>query len=192
MRTHNQSRLYQQGVGLIEVLVALLLLAVAVLGFSMLQIKAVGTTDESLTRTRAMSIMRSFSESMRQNITQKAGYVAAINAGLDSAGTGINGVSGITVTSCKPTGTPSACSALQKAQVDALNILLSARNNGINLGIVDCPGTAAIATNAFLNRQCIIASWGESIAAIGTAANNCANTDAVYNTNATCVIMESY
>ena len=46
----------QQGVGLIEVMVALLLLAVAVLGFSALQMNALNATDESLVRSRAMSV----------------------------------------------------------------------------------------------------------------------------------------
>ena len=48
----------QYGVGLVEVLVALLLLAVAVLGFSAMQMTAVKATDESLMRTRALTIMR--------------------------------------------------------------------------------------------------------------------------------------
>ena len=43
----------QKGVGLIEVLVAVLLLSVAVLGFSALQMRAISATDESLIRTQA-------------------------------------------------------------------------------------------------------------------------------------------
>ena len=43
----------QAGVGLIEVMVALLLLAVAVLGFSAMQMSAIKATDESLMRTRS-------------------------------------------------------------------------------------------------------------------------------------------
>lgn len=38
----------QHGVGLIEVLVAVLLLSIAVLGFSALQVRAVSATDEKL------------------------------------------------------------------------------------------------------------------------------------------------
>ena len=41
-------RYSQKGVGLIEVMVAVLILAVAVLGFSALQMQAVKATDESL------------------------------------------------------------------------------------------------------------------------------------------------
>ena len=38
----------QQGVGLVEVMVALLLLAVGVMGFAALQMTAIKATDESL------------------------------------------------------------------------------------------------------------------------------------------------
>ncbi len=55
----------QHGVGLIEVLVAVLLLSVAVLGFSALQIRAVSATDESLVRTKSLTVVRNISEIMR-------------------------------------------------------------------------------------------------------------------------------
>ena len=55
----------QQGVGLIEVLVAVLLLSVAVLGFSALQMRAISTTDESLVRTKSLTVVRNLAEVMR-------------------------------------------------------------------------------------------------------------------------------
>ena len=55
----------QRGVGLVEVMVALLLLAVAVLGFSAMQLSAVKATDESLMRTQSISVIKTLSESMR-------------------------------------------------------------------------------------------------------------------------------
>ena len=48
----------QKGIGLIEVLVALMLLAIAVLGFTAMQMTAVKATDESLMRTRALTVLR--------------------------------------------------------------------------------------------------------------------------------------
>lgn len=56
---------YQQGVGLIEVLVAVLLLSISVLGFSSLQLRAISATDESLVRTKSMTIVRNLAETMR-------------------------------------------------------------------------------------------------------------------------------
>lgn len=56
---------YQHGVGLIEVLVAVLLLSIAVLGFSALQVRAISATDESLVRTKSLTIVRNLAEVMR-------------------------------------------------------------------------------------------------------------------------------
>ncbi|GAA0796888.1 type IV pilus modification protein PilV [Psychrobacter piscatorii] len=55
----------QRGVGLVEVLVAVLLLSIAVLGFSALQVRAVNATDESLVRTKSLTIVRNLAEVMR-------------------------------------------------------------------------------------------------------------------------------
>ena len=47
---------YQQGVSLVEVLVAMVLLGVAVIGFVALQVRAVTATGESFNRSQAVSI----------------------------------------------------------------------------------------------------------------------------------------
>ena len=70
---------HQLGVGLIEVLVAVLLLSVAVLGFSALQMRAISATDESLIRTQALSTIRGLAENMRANSQQIATYQTTIN-----------------------------------------------------------------------------------------------------------------
>ena len=57
--------MHQQGVGLVEVLVAVLLLSVAVLGFSALQVRAISATDESLVRTKSLTVVRNLAEIMR-------------------------------------------------------------------------------------------------------------------------------
>lgn len=60
-----KSQSNQNGVGLIEVLVAVLLLSIAILGFSALQIRAVSATDESLVRTKSLTVVRNLAEVMR-------------------------------------------------------------------------------------------------------------------------------
>ena len=60
-----KSQSNQHGVGLIEVLVAVLLLSIAILGFSALQIRAVSATDESLVRTKSLTVVRNLAEVMR-------------------------------------------------------------------------------------------------------------------------------
>ena len=57
--------MHEQGIGLVEVLVAVLLLSVAVLGFSALQMRAISTTDESLVRTKSLTVVRNLAEVMR-------------------------------------------------------------------------------------------------------------------------------
>ena len=47
----------QQGFGLIEVMVSLLILAIAVLGFAAMQGQAIKATDESLERTQSLVMM---------------------------------------------------------------------------------------------------------------------------------------
>ena len=53
---------YQKGVGLLDILVALLLLAIAVLGFVALQLRAVEATAEGANRIQAMNIARDLAE----------------------------------------------------------------------------------------------------------------------------------
>ena len=59
----------QNGVGLIEVLVALVLLAIGVLGFSLLQLRAIDAAQEATERTMAMSLARDLAERMRINLS---------------------------------------------------------------------------------------------------------------------------
>ena len=57
----------QKGVGMIEVLVALTLLAIGVLGFTALQIRAVDATVEANNRIQAMNLARDLAERIRAN-----------------------------------------------------------------------------------------------------------------------------
>ena len=63
---------YQKGVGLLDILVALLLLAIAVLGFVALQLRAVEATAEGANRIQAMNIARDLAEKMRINSSAAA------------------------------------------------------------------------------------------------------------------------
>ena len=60
----------QAGVGLIEVLVALILLAIGVLGYVALQIRAMDASSEALTKSQAMIVMRGLAENIRTNSVQ--------------------------------------------------------------------------------------------------------------------------
>ena len=57
----------QTGVGLVEVMIALLLLGVAVLGFIALQVRAISASEEAGQNVQAMNLARDLSERMRMN-----------------------------------------------------------------------------------------------------------------------------
>jgi type IV pilus assembly protein PilV len=67
----------EAGFGLIEVLASVLVLAVGVMGFAALQLRAVQTSGDSYYRTQAMSIAQDLAERARSNSTVIATYVAA-------------------------------------------------------------------------------------------------------------------
>lgn len=182
----------QAGVGLIEVMVSLLLLAVAVLGFSAMQMSAIKATDESLMRTRALTIIRGGAETIRANPTGITAFKAAINGSSDSIS--IEGKT-ITKNSCvNNTNTvPAAadiCTINQLATRDGLLMKSYASANDISIGMVPsgCPGTLG---NQEL--QCFVASWGDTTVELSDSASNaCANADGSYKNGAECFIVEAY
>lgn len=70
----------QRGVGLMEVLVSLVILAIAVLGFAALQFRALDAIQEANDRTAAMTLARDLAEKIRVNRTQLSKYKSEINA----------------------------------------------------------------------------------------------------------------
>ena len=67
----------QTGVGLVEIMVALLLLAVAVLGFVALQVRAIAASEEAGQNVQAMNLARDLSERMRMNREGLLSYKAS-------------------------------------------------------------------------------------------------------------------
>ncbi|EYS16109.1 type IV pilus modification protein PilV [Acinetobacter baumannii 25569_7] len=65
----------QKGAGLMEVLVALLLLSIAVLGFVALQVRAIAASTEAGQNIQAINIARDLAERMRVNRTGLNSYV---------------------------------------------------------------------------------------------------------------------
>lgn len=143
---------HQKGIGLIEVLVALLLLAVAVLGFSAMQMRAIKATEETLVRSDAMVIIRNISEDMRLYPTnaQKNRYITALNVAIPDEV--------ITDTTCSA-GKP--CNEQQQLTYNANQMRRLAQQSGISIGARMCPEQGGGGANN-LQRVCIIASWGET------------------------------
>lgn len=171
----------QLGVGLLEVLIALLLLAVAVLGFSAMQMRAVKATDETLFRSDALVAIRNISEDMRlyPTIEQRQkyqDYVALLNqqASLTSAPIDCN---------------TTACTSEQQMQFNAFQSVALARDNGIFVNAMTCPGTEQATS---LKKMCLVAAWGNTKPNMGSDKEDCTDATGVYNRGATCFVVEAY
>jgi type IV pilus assembly protein PilV len=173
---------YQKGVGLIEVLVSLLLLAVGVLGYSILQIRAVDASSEALSRSQGMLITRALAENMRANPGAQTNYPAAVR-----------GFTNITAAPTVPSPTcyNSVCTPAQMANFDAYMAARSAFAIGMNITMADCPGVGS----APIKRQCIFVAWGNTTLSVSGATadvSNCMNTSGVYVNGSNCLMMEAY
>lgn len=71
---HHYKQKAQAGVGLLEVLVALILLAIGVLGYVALQLRAMDASSEALSKSQAILVMRGLAENIRTNSTQASQY----------------------------------------------------------------------------------------------------------------------
>lgn len=160
----------QQGVGLLEVMVSLMLLAVAVLGYAAMQLKASNVSLEADNQTRAVELARDLHERMRIN---KEG-LKQFQSGSYTGGT------------ARPCNT-SDCTPEQLAVYDFEQVKTNATNLGMSVAIHKCAGTGSTGDS----RHCIYVAWGDTTPTIGTNTTDCTN-GTVYQPNAQCVFMESF
>ena len=160
----------QEGVGLIEVLVALLILAVGVLGFVALQYRAIEASSEGANRVQAINLARDLAEKIRVNRDQLGVYATAI------AGNATN----ITNPNCYT----AFCTPTQMARFDAALTNLSAQRVGMTVNMFACPEVSN-------GRRCIYVAWGDTAATNADGLNNC-TTAGAYRDESTCVVMEAY
>ncbi len=212
---------YQRGVGLVEVLVAVLLLSIAVLGFSALQMRAITATDESLVRTKSLTVIRNLAEVMR---AYPEAYVT---------------VSGTTFSDASPTDSNAeptvqaivGSSATGTVTVDGevISILASGNNclstemvttaGGDNVPKQPCSINQLAARDALMikkmaadedidiavtmcpgtsaqaiqQQMCVITAWNDTKALLDDSdAKACADSSGVYKTGSQCLISEAY
>ena len=206
----------QTGVGLVEVLVAVLLLSVAVLGFSALQVRAVSATDESLVRTKSLTIVRNLAEVMRTypnayvtgsgasfttELPTETGAIPIIQAIVSSSATDNITIDNAVITrsGCLSDGVTTvdskqvpnkACNSNQLATRDALIVKAQASAEDIKLAVVTCPGTT---TQAIHSQMCIVTAWNDTKAMLdATDVAACADANGVYKEGSQCLISEAY
>lgn len=184
MRVHQ----YQKGVGLVEVLVALLLLAIGVLGYSALQLRAVDASSEALTRSQGMMVLRELAEVMRANAVAQTNYPTAVRGY-----TNITSMPTAPTKACFNPASTAMCTPAEMATYDAFMAARTAFALGMNITMDNCPGVPTATT---IKRQCLYVAWANTtLSATATAANvsACMNTTTgVYITGSHCLMMEAY
>lgn len=186
MLMHLNNLKAQAGVGLIEVLVALILLAIGVLGYVALQIRAMDASSEALTKSQAMIVMRGLAENIRTNSVQAGQYPAFVRSYSNFSSTTV------APTSCFNT----SCTPSQLAQFDAYQTAKNADQLGIKITMTNCPGVTSTMT---LQRQCLFAFWGKTLPVTSTSGStstvdvsNCITSSGIYVSNSKCLMMETY
>lgn len=171
----------QSGIGLIEVIVALVVLAIGVLGYVGMQTLAIKNSDDALSRTKAISLLAEAAGRIRNN--------SIATTDMATYRTNFTSTSIPAVTSCD-----TGCSSADIAKNDVNYIRNEAVKSDILVSMVACPGNASGVT-----RDCLIAAWGSTTATIADSGTTyCMNTNGIYRaaTNTTrasqCVVLEVY
>jgi type IV pilus assembly protein PilV len=185
----HRTRTSQRGVGMVEILVAMLLLAIGVLGYVAMQVRAVDATGDALTRTQAMMLLRGLAENIRVMDTpaDQSTYISKVH-----------GYASITSSTAPPKNCVTlTCSAAEIADYDAYQTAYNGFKQSLLVDMYDCPLTAAVpgpagalATN--VSRQCLVAAWGKTTPTKGTATTDCMTPTGSYQPAATCVMLEAY
>lgn len=187
----------QQGFGLIEVMVSLLILAIAVLGFAAMQGQAIKATDESLERTQSLVMMRNMGEKIRLNPIAISAYQTAINAPATNAPGKSCGLYGTDKTACTP---------VQLATAEAYLYTEDMNNHGFTVNLHPCPSTGGQTATNIMYSWCLVSAWGNTRPTIGIDSNPEGGMDCltsqktneddsitkggIYHPSATCMFME--
>ncbi len=161
---------HQKGIGLLEVMVALSLLAIAVLGYAGMQVRSAKVGLEADNNTRAVEFARDLHERMRINREGTKVFEGNYN----------------TKTSAKNCRTAN-CTPNELAQFDFSEVAQNAEKMAMDIAIRQCPmaGTAE-------KRHCIFVAWGKTTPTIGAADTDCISDTLIYANDAQCIFMESF
>ena len=190
----------QTGVGLIEVMVALLLLSIAILGYSALQAQAIKATDESMERSQSLVMMRNIAEKIHANPSAIVTYATGLNSPYASSNAP-NKKCGLDGTSVNQ-----LCSPTELAEAESYTLKAELQNYEFQIQMHPCPntgGTGADAADNIMYSYCLISAWGETTPTIGTDEETDCLTERVigdddklevaggsYHSKATCMMME--
>ncbi|MDM1342395.1 type IV pilus modification protein PilV [Acinetobacter pseudolwoffii] len=170
----------QKGVGLIEVLVSLLVLAIGILGFVILQARAIEATGESAQRIQAINIARDIAERIRANRDGWAKYkVEFASTAKQKDGS----------KSCATATNTDVCTADELADFDAREVESYASQLGMSISVQQCQK----ANTGDHDRQCVYVAWNNTIAGNSATDSETACTKGTaYQVKSACLIMEIY
>ena len=164
-----QSRMAQTGVGLIEVLVALILLSITVLGYGTLQLHAMNAAQTANQRLQAISLAQDLAERIRVNRQGLVGYQGIANGEQPH---------------CVGTERGGFCQPLQMAAHDLAEVSEKAKAVAMRLAVLPCQ-------NSLQKRLCIYVAWGQTTATDGETHQDCTQ-GARYVMHSRCIVMETY
>lgn len=169
-----QSLRSQHGLGLIEVMVSVTLLAITVLGYSALQLRAMSASEEASQHILAMNIAHDLAERMRLNRDALSHYGSVSQ---------VSKACGNTTTEVAVVGAL-FCNAQQLAIYDFAVVAARAKFVGMQLAVLDCAQMAS-------KRKCIYVAWGTTTPTQGNAKTDC-TTGTRYVSNSQCLFLETY
>lgn len=164
----------QSGIALIEVLVAMIILGISVVGYTVIQMKATDLAISNLNKEKASTISVDFIQKIRSNVAAKNVYIAQMaNESTQKQNSGINCYQNF-------------CISSDKAKADVYETYLLASSNNMKMAIQTCPLTVF--------RNCLYIAWNE------TTPDNNANTGCMTSSgggfekrkNADCLVVETY
>lgn len=184
---------HQSGMSLVEVLVAMLLLGVAVVGYAALQVRSVDATSDAANKIQAAAIATELAERMSIALGNSANTKNA--PGDPNAKTNTERMA-IYRDATKYSGTPPTAAALkfcddpnvsctptQLVQYDIDTAVNAARtllpNGQVRVGL--CPNSPV---------DCVIVSWNNTTPTVGAGGANCMTTLMRYNPQSSCVFKE--
>lgn len=166
---------------MLEVVVALVLLAVGMLGFAALQTSSVKATNESIDRTKAMSVMQGTAEKIRTNPSAMATYKTEFTSLATRGGVVSKAGSNIDCTS-------SACAPDELARRDVQLFAQQFLSSNLVANIVACPRNSG---TKIANSDCLIIAWDDTAPQVGNNADSdCMTDQGRYHPAAACMFVE--
>lgn len=164
----------QYGVGLMEVIIAVLVLAIAILGSIALQYRSLELASQALKKVEAVNLASNLAERMYVNRTNYTSVNGLVTKGE--------------LSDCVTSKTKEAfCDLRAFAKKDIADIQQIASQKNMKIDVLPCPDT----TN---ERRCIYVAWDETEASQGTKEDNACTAEKSFSylPDTKCVVVETF